>query len=94
MYSNKLKCANNLSKKVSSLGPFWFVDNDDAAADQQQGNDDGNGARAGALAESSSALSSTPKTGFINPKTETRLTGLTASRRDHSEYATAEISAI
>lgn len=43
---------------------------------------------------SSSALSSTPKTGFINPKTETRLTGLTASRRDHSEYAMAEMSAI
>ena len=84
MCSIKLKCANALSKKVSSLGFFGFVDDDDAAAGQQQGNDDGSGARA-APSPSSSALSSTPKTGFINPKTETRLTGLTASRRDHSE---------
>lgn len=29
---------------------------------------------------SSSALNSTPKTGFIKPKTDTRLTGLTASQ--------------
>ena len=33
------------------LGLFRLVDNDDAAADQEQGHNDGNGARAGALAE-------------------------------------------
>ena len=33
------------------LGLFGLVDDDDAAADQEQGNDDGNGARASALAE-------------------------------------------
>lgn len=84
MCSIELKCANALFKKVSSLGFFGFVDDDDAAADQQQGNDDGNGARASALAEQQRAQQHT-KDGFINPKTETRLTGLTASRRDHSE---------
>ncbi len=82
--SIKLKCANTIPKKVRSLGFFGFVDDDDAAADQQQGNDDGNGARASALAEQQRAQQHA-KTGFIKPKTDTRLTGLTASRRDHSE---------
>lgn len=93
MCSIKLKFANTLSKKVSSLGLFRFVDNDDAAADQEQGNKYGDGARASALAEQQRAQHHT-KEGVINPKTETQLTGLTASRRDHSEYATAEMSAI
>ena len=39
------------SERGSSLGFFGFVDDDDTAADQQQGNDNDNGARAGALAE-------------------------------------------
>lgn len=51
MHSIKLKCVKALSKKVSSLGFFGFVDDDYAAADQQQGNKYGNGARASALAE-------------------------------------------
>ena len=55
MYSIKLKCANILPKKVSSLGLFGPVDDDDAAADQQQGNKYGNRARASALAEQQSA---------------------------------------
>lgn len=84
MYSIKLKCANILPKKVSSLGLFGPVDDDDAAADQQQGNKYGNRARASTLAEQQRAQQHA-KDGFINPKTETRLTGLTASRRDHSE---------
>ena len=84
MCSIKLKFANILSKKVNSLGFFGFVDDDDAAADQQQGNDDGNGARASALAEQQCAQQHA-KDRFIKPKTDTRLTGLTASRRDHSE---------
>ena len=33
----------------------------------------------------------TPKTGFMNPKTETRDTGFTRSRSDQSEYAAAEM---
>lgn len=49
--SIKLKCANTLSKKVSSLGFFGPVDDNDAAADQQQGNHNGNRTRSGALAE-------------------------------------------
>ena len=35
MCSIKLKCANTFPKKVSSLGFFGFVDDDDAAADQE-----------------------------------------------------------
>ena len=72
------------SERGSSLSLFGLVDDDDAAADQQQGNDDGNGARAGALAEQQRTQQHAEDR-VINPKTETRLTGLTASRRDHSE---------